>query len=85
MIVYRLANKAAVKDVSKGTHRHAVVKALEALKEGTSAQIVEAVRKNRLLRKSKMDPAKAIQWMLGKMARDGQLTKVKAAAKVAAA
>jgi hypothetical protein len=83
MIVYRL-NKAAVKDVPKGTHRYAVAKALEKLKEGTSTDIVAFVKKNRLLRNSKMDPAKAIQWMLGKMARDGQLAKVKAAAKQAA-
>jgi hypothetical protein len=85
MIVYRLANKAAVKDVPKGTHRYAVAKALERLKEATSSDIVGFVKKNRLLRNSKMDPAKAIHWMLGKMAREGQLTKVKAAGKVAAA
>ena len=84
MIVYRL-NKAAAKDIQKGTHKDAVVKALEKLKEATSGEIVGFVKKNRLLRKSKMDPAKAIYWMLGKMARDGQLTKVKAAAKAAAA
>jgi hypothetical protein len=84
MIVYRLTNKAAVKDVPKGTHRHAVVKALERLKEAKSCDIVEFAKKNRLLRNSKMDPAKAIQWMLGKMVREGQLTKVKAAKEAAA-
>jgi hypothetical protein len=75
----------ATKDVPKGTHRHAVAKALERLKEATSSDIVEFVKKNRLLHNSKMDPAKAIHWMLGKMSREGQLTKVKAAGKVAAA
>ena len=84
MIVYKLVSK-EVKDVPKGTHRYAVVKALEKLKEGTSAEIVQWVKKNRLLRKSKMDPAKAIHWMLGQMARDGQLTKSKAAAAETAA
>lgn len=85
MMMYKLAGKAAVKDVPKGTHRYAVVKALEKLKEGTSTEIVEFVKKNRLLRKSKMNPAKAIHWMLGKMSRDGELTKSKAAGKAAAA
>lgn len=80
MLVYKIANKAAVKDIPKGSHRDAVVKALERLKEGTAAQVVEVVKKNRLLRKSKMDPAKAIYWMLGQMAKDGQLVKSKAAA-----
>jgi hypothetical protein len=55
------------KDEEKGSHRFAVVKALETIKKGTAGQIIAQAKRDRSLSKSKMDISKAIHWMIAKM------------------
>jgi hypothetical protein len=68
--IYRLAAATTLDKVKEGSHKFAVIKALQELKEGTTAQVVEVAEKGKFIKGSKMKADKAIGWMLGQMAKD---------------